>query len=319
VGYDYREQVEGIWIQMTKELHIGENVHIIVDNEDEKKHVVEKLSEEKIDLNKIDFLVKRIDDVWVRDNGPIFVWDDQGKPVITDWNFNGWGGRMPHEFDTQASAYISEYTNIPRIAVQGVRLEGGGIEVDGRGSFLAAKTSIINDNRNPGISQAEIEEAIAKHFGVSNFVWITGLSGDDPGGEMTDFHIDGAARFSDSNTILYEADPYGESEPYMLATYEKHYNELRNARDIDGNPFKLIPVPLTRYNVSGLDYQGSYLNYYIGNEVVLVPTYGDENDTLGMQIIEGQFPGRRVAGIDVCPLYPYGGMIHCVTQQQIRR
>ncbi|MCL1983311.1 MAG: agmatine deiminase family protein [Clostridiales bacterium] len=317
-GRDYREQVEGIWIQMTKELHIGENVHIIVDNNAEKDHVTEKLSEENIDFNRVDFLVKRIDDVWVRDNGPIFVWDDQGNQVITDWSFNGWGGRMPHEFDAQVSAYISEHTNLLRV-VPGIRLEGGGIEVDGRGSFMAAKTSIINDNRNPGKSQAEIEAEIAKYFGVTNFVWITGLSGDDPGGEMTDFHIDGAARFTGSNTILYEADPYGESEPHMLKTYDMHYNELRNCRDIDGNPFRLVPVPLTRLNVKGLDYKGSYLNYYIGNEVVLVPTYGDENDAVGLQIIEGQFPGRRIAGIDVCPLFPYGGMIHCVTQQQLRR
>ena len=315
-GTDYREQLAEIWINMTKELHIGENVHIIVDNEDEKTYVEGKLHETDVDFNKIDFLVRRIDDVWIRDNGPIFVWDDQGHPIITDWNFNGWGGRMPHEFDKQASAYISEHTNIPRVVVPEIRLEGGGIEVDGRGSFMAAKTSIINDNRNPGKSQTEIEAVITKYFGVTNFIWITGLYGDDPGGEMTDFHIDGAARFTCSNTILYEADPFGVSEPYMLETYNKHYNELRNYRDIDGNPFRLIPVPLTKENVKGLDYQGSYLNYYIGNEVVIVPVYGDENDALGLKIIEGQFPDRRVTGIDVCALYPNGGMLHCVTQQQ---
>ncbi len=115
--------------------------------------------------------------------------------------------------------------------------------------------------------------------------------------------------------IIYEYDPFSESEAYLLQAYEKHYQELRQARNTDGKPFQLIPLPLTRKVVKEAGCNGSYLNFYIGNEVVLVPIYGDEHDKLGLQIIEGQFPKRRTVGINISKLYAYGGMIHCVTQQ----
>ena len=104
----------------------------------------------------------------------------------------------------------------------------------------------------------------------------------------------------------------------MLEAHERHYQELRKARSINGKPYRLIPVPITRKIVEEAGCRGSYLNYYIGNEAVLVPVYGDENDKLGLKIIEGQFPGRRIVGIHVSKLFQYGGMIHCVTQQQPR-
>lgn len=269
-------------------------------------------------MNRIEFLVQPTDDIWIRDNGPIFVNDRGGKLVLTKWAFNGWGNRFAFKNDIQVSSAISKRYNFPMVEVD-LTLEGGGIEVDGKGSFMASKTSIINDNRNPGLSQKEIEKALTHYLGVTNFIWITGIRGEDNHGEVTDFHIDGAARFANEDTIMYEYDPYNESEEYLLEAFEKHYQELRSATNINGKSYNLIPVPITRKIVKEAGCKGSYLNYYVGNEVVLVPIYGDENDELGLKFIEGQFPGRRVVGIDVCTLFQYGGMIHCVTQQQPKR
>jgi len=311
----YRDEIEDIWVRIATELHRGENVHILVNGDAEKAHVEEKLSESNVDFSKIDFLSVEIDDIWMRDNGPIFVRDRQGGLLITEWNFNGWGGRYPSEADAGVPVHIGKKTGIPVLTAD-ICIEGGGIEVDGKGSLMASKTSIINDNRNPQKSQREIEASLSKHLGITNFVWISGLRGEDNNNEVTDFHIDGSARFSERGAILYKTDPYGEAAPYLLEAFERHYGELRAARDAGGNPYKLIPVPMTRKNIKGLSYKGSYLNYYIGNEVVLVPVWGDAHDALGLSIIEGQFPGRRVAGIYVCDLYKYGGAIHCVTQQQ---
>ncbi len=311
---NYRAKLDDIWVTMAKELHYEENVHIVVCNERERKHVQAKLNEEHVNMDKIDFLVQETDDVWIRDHGPIFVKDDKGNLCLTNWNFNGWGNKYPFEKDAKIPSKISENGSIPLIETS-VCLEGGGIEVNGNGTLLAAKSSIMNGNRNPTLHQEEIESELTKYLGVTNFIWITGLRGEDNHDEVTDFHIDGAARFVNENTILYEYDPFGESEAHLLKAYEKHYQELRQARNTDGKPFQLIPVPVTRNIVKEVGSKGSYLNFYIGNEVVLVPVYGDEHDSLGLQIMEGLFPGRRIVGINVRKLYAYGGMIHCVTQQ----
>jgi agmatine deiminase len=132
-----------------------------------------------------------------------------------------------------------------------------------------------------------------------------------------DFHIDDVACFSNENTILYEYDPFGESKVYLLEVYEQHYQELQQTRNTDRKPFQLIPVPVTRNVVQEADFKGSYLNFYIGNEVILVPLY-DENDKLALQIIEGQFPGRRIVGGNISEVHAYGGMTHCITQQHIK-
>jgi agmatine deiminase len=314
-GDGYREKLDSIWVQLTKELHYGEKVNIVVCNQEEKLHVISLLKEAGVDLRNVDFLIHETDDIWIRDNGPIFVKDQDKNLVITNWVFNGWGNRYPYKADEQIPREIAEFCNL-HVEQTKVCLEGGGIEVDGKGSFMAAKSSIINDNRNPDLTQKEIEEELAKYLGITNFIWITGIRGEDNENEVTDFHIDGAARFSNSNTILFEYDPSRQSPQYILDAQELHYHELKAAKNNEGMPYNLIPVPVTKSNVKEAGCRGSYLNYYVGNEVVLVPTYGDENDLLGLRIIEGQFPGRRVVGIDVCKLFAHGGMIHCVTQQQ---
>lgn len=314
-GGTYREELSHIWVTYAKELHSGETVHIVVFNEEEQEFITSKLKAAGVDLKKIDFLIQPTDDIWIRDNGPIFVRDSDGNQVLTKWDFNGWGNRYPFKNDIGVSAAISDKFNIPMVEVD-LCLEGGGIEVDGSGSFMAAKTSILNENRNPNMSQEEVEKILTEFLGVTNFVWITGLRGEENHGEVTDFHIDGAARFTSEDTILYECDAYGESEDYIIEAMEKHFQELKNARSISGKPYHLIPVPITRKIVEEAGCKGSYLNYYIGNEVVLVPIYGDENDELGLKIIGSQFPDRRIVGIKVNKLFQYGGMIHCVTQQQ---
>lgn len=314
-GAHYRDELENIWVQMTQALHEGEKVHIIVYDKNEKKHVHDVLENLKLNMNNINLLIIPADDVWVRDSGPVFIYDNEDNLLMTDWNFNGWGAKYPYQLDRQVSKKISEVTNIPILDTK-ICLECGGIEVNGSGTFMAAKTSIINDNRNPGLSQKEIEEEISKYFGVSNFVWITGIRGEDNGDEDTDFHIDGAARFANKNTVFYEYDPFGIAEDYLAEAHEKHYQEIRKCKTEDGELLNLIPLPLSRKIIERAGCQGSYCNYYIGNKVVLVPTYNDVNDALALKIIEGQFPGRKIVPIDVCKLYPYGGMIHCVTQQQ---
>jgi agmatine deiminase len=321
-GMAYRNSLDTTWIEMTKELVSGENVHIIAYNQTEKDRIISLLNAENIPLTNVDFKLYETDDTWVRDNGPIYVRDKDGNLVIEDWGFNGWGNKID---DLSGLLIQSDKCNaIPsKIASDQGRTtidlnseminEGGGIEIDGNGTLMACKSSILNNNRNPGMTQEQAESIFKKYLGVTNFVWLDGQAGI----EITDQHIDGFARFGNSNTIVT-------MEQNDLLNYDvkqSDINILYSASDKDGNPYTFLKVPLTQNNVSttngaNLGYKGSYVNYYISNSKILVPNYNDPNDVTANTLIQTLYPTRTVVGIDVRNLYENGGMIHCVTQQQ---
>lgn len=312
-GAGYRDDVESTWIEMTRGLVTGENVHIIAYNNQEELHIIQVLTNANVPLTRIDFYIYPTDDFWVRDNGPIFVYDNESNQLITDWGFNGWGNRYPYENCDIIPELVSEDIGIPRVDLSAVVLEGGSIEVDGNGTLMATRSSIINNNRNPDLSQSQIEEYLTIYLGISHFIWLDGV----PNLDITDFHIDGFARFYDSSTIVC----LDEAGLVDWGTPDSDIDILLSAQNIEGNDYDFVFLPLTQNNVvtaygQNLGYKGSYVNYYIGNSVVLVPHYSDPNDDVVISILENLYPNRTVVGVDVRNMYAGGGMIHCVTQQQ---
>ncbi|MGB1038514.1 MAG: agmatine deiminase family protein, partial [Bacteroidia bacterium] len=206
-GVAYRNSLDATWVSMTSELVASENVHIIAYNQTEKDRIISLLTNEGVSLTRVDFKLFETDDTWIRDNGPIYVRDKDENLVIQDWGFNGWGNKTD---DLSGLLIQSDKCNeIPsKIASdQGRTLinlnseminEGGSIEIDGNGTLMACKSSILNKNRNPGMSQEEAEIIFKKYLGVVNFVWLDGQAGL----EITDQHIDGFARFGNSTTIV---------------------------------------------------------------------------------------------------------------------
>lgn len=175
---------------------------------------------------------------------------------------------------------------------------------------MACESSVVSPGRNRGLAKEYVERRLRQCLGVSNFIWLKGAIGED----ITDAHIDGIARFYDSHTIIAVArndfaDLY---EGIDMADYDV----IASARNADGEPYRVVQMPLTRKNVRGLGYKGSYLNFYVGNTVVLMPAYGDANDSVAVHMLTELYPGRRVVPIDVTKLYKHGGMLHCVTRQQ---
>ena len=320
-------RLEHIWLAMTEALHEHETVHIAVPDERRRDHLQHQIAYYGFDQSQIDIHVIPTDDVWVRDNGPIFLVNEGGELAATDWNFNGWGGRYPFEKDRTVPGRIAELLSIPLFTAP-IVLEGGGIEVNGKGTLLAARTSIINPNRNPGKSQGEIEGALRQVMGIEHVIWLSGAPRDfcNKIGDDTDFHIDGAARFVDEATVLYSwtDDESNPSYPYL----KRHRKELQSATTESGKPLTLIPLPLpetglystintaTAAPFEAVPAVAVYANYYVANEVVLVPVYGDVNDTLAKSIIAEHFPGRKILGIPAHAVAELGGMMHCVTQQQ---
>ncbi|WP_299117441.1 agmatine deiminase family protein [uncultured Winogradskyella sp.] len=321
-GVAYRNRLDATWVSMTKELVSSENVHIIAYDQTEKDRIISLLTIEGVSLTNVDFKLYETDDTWIRDNGPIYVRDKNGNLVIEDWGFNGWGNKVD---DITGLLIQSDKCNeIPsKIASDQGRTiidlnseminEGGSIEIDGNGTLMACKSSILNNNRNPGISQIQAEKIFKKYLGVTNFIWLDGQAGL----EITDQHIDGFARFGNSNTIVT-------MEPNDLLNYDVQQSDIDKlyaAKDKNKNPYSFLKVPLTKNNVvttngTNLGYKGSYINYYIANTKVLVPNYNDSNDAIANALIQTLYPSRTVVGIDVRNLYENGGMIHCVTQQQ---
>lgn len=318
-GITYRNRIEQTWVDMTKALHINEKVHIIAYNETEKKRIINLLERAKVSLKNVDFKIYPTDDVWVRDNGPIFVKDQSGHLLIEDWGFNGWGGKYKYTNCNQIPSKIAKDLGVKAIDLNNDMInEGGSIELDGGGVLVACKSSVISQSpantvRNPGITEIQATNNFKKYYGVSKVIWLDGNTGLD----VTDMHIDGFMKFVDHNTMLVME----EEDLLEMGVSEKDIKTLYSAQNADGQEYKKVYIPATKIKVKTaygkqLNEYGSYVNYYVANGVVLVPNYTDTNDKIANQIIQKQYPTRTVIGIDVRNMYENGGMIHCVTQQQ---
>ncbi len=301
-GWDkhHVKRYERIWVEMTAALHNGEKVHIIAYNNNEKQRIEKLLINKGLNMGQIDFFVWRTDDVWVRDNGPIFTYDAKDNLVVQDWKFNGWGNKSEYQNDNAIPKKVGEALNLKVVNVDMVN-EGGSVELDGNGTLMAKRSSILNNNRNRGWTQKDAEDYFRKYLGVTNFIWLDGVKGQD----ITDDHIDGTARFANGNTIVTYSKE--DSQP-------GEYDILKSAKNVDGKRYKIVELPYSYRRIKG--YEGSYINYYVGNDVVLVPNYNDPMDEVANAKIQTLYPNRKVVGIVVNELYKDGGMIHCVTQQQ---
>lgn len=313
-GVTYRNRIEGTWIAMAREIVSDEKLHIIAYDAKEQNRIVDQLTKAGILLDNIDFYLFKTNDVWVRDNGPIYVRGNDGKLAIEGWGFNGWGGKEAYNYDDLIPQEVASAEKMPFVDLnKRMILEGGAVELDGKGSLMATRSCVLNSNRNIGMTQQKAEGLFATYLGATHFIWLDGVAGLD----ITDMHIDGFARFGENNTIV----TMSRSDLQEWELSDKDINTLYNALNIDGQSYSYVTLPLTKNNVvttygKDLGYKGSYVNYYITNDKVLVPNYNDPNDPIANAIVQTLYPDRKVVGIDVRNLYANGGMVHCVTQQQ---
>jgi agmatine deiminase len=324
-GTTYRNRLDPSWVAMTAALVQSEKVHIIAYNTNQQTRIENLLSDANVPMDSVDFFIMPTNDVWVRDNGPIYVQDNEMNWHIQDWGFNGWGGDYNFELCNEIPELIGNATNTDVIDLNAsMTIEGGGWEMDGQGVFLATRTSILSQSnsmgalsiRNPGMSQLEAEEILADNLNVEKFIWLDGyLSYYD----VTDAHVDGFSKFANGNTLV----TMNEEDLQYWELSNADINDLFSATNANDEPYNLVYLPLTQNDVvtaygSDLGYKGSYVNYYVANSVVLVPNYDDPHDDEANAIIQNLYPNRTVIGIDVRNLYENGGMVHCVTQQQPR-
>lgn len=263
--------------------------------------------------SSVELMILPLDDIWIRDTGPVFVVDKTGNKAGIDFNFNGWGNKQPFSHDAQVARFIVRQAEVELIKTYLV-LEGGSIEVDGQGTAVMTESCILNDNRNPEMSKAEVTERLSQLLGLNKIIWLPGVRGQD----ITDGHTDFYVRFVRPGVVLanYESD----KNHFDHQVTKTHLEKLRAASDAQNQPLEVttITTPRTlRYQNATADFAAGYMGFYICNGAVIMQSFGDlHTDFAAKEILQNAFPDREIVQLNVDAIAAGGGTIHCVTQQE---
>ena len=309
------ERVEELYVEFMAALAPHETVNLLVDDETTETVVRHRCSfsgAENVRFHQIPTV-----DSWIRDYGPNFLISDTGAGAFNDWIFNAWGNKYEAlKQDDQVPRLLDSIVHLPRFE-PGIVLEGGAIDVNGEACVLTTEQCLLNANRNPQLSRTEIETYLKDYLGVAKVLWLgEGIVGDD-----TDGHIDDIARFVAPNLIVCAVEDDPEDANFKLL--QENLARLKRMTDAHDRAFEIITLPMpgivggestaTR-NLDRLP--ASYANFYIANNVVLLPVFGHANDSRAVETLQRVFRDRRVVPINCEPLVWGMGTIHCLTQQQ---
>jgi agmatine deiminase len=306
------EEVEETYISFISAVHQSDKIELFVPSALIHRKVRTRLREKGVDLSRVTLHTNEYSDVWIRDYGPTFVVNRAlRRPAMVRWNFNAWGGKYEDQIrDGKLPNIMNRWLDLPVFAPD-IILEGGSIDVNGRGTVMTTRACLLNPNRNPSLSESDLEALLMSYLGVEKVIWLNkGVEGDD-----TDGHIDDIARFVGPSTVVcaYEENQNDANYPALHENYEI----LKGSCDQDGTPLTVIKLPMPSPVEDGDGrYPASYTNFYIGNTVVIVPVFSDPHDGEALRIIRELFPGRSIIGIDARAMVEGYGTFHCATQQQ---
>ncbi len=306
---DILDEVLPVYLELARQISRFERVVIVTP---EPETVRGQLTRADISSDQIHLLHIATNDTWIRDFGPITVIAN-GQPRLLDFGFNGWGLKFAADQDNQVTRHLATTPLFAAIALDtvGLILEGGSIESDGNGTLLTTSNCLLHPNRNPHLTQAQLEAELCRRLGEQHFLWLDRgrLAGDD-----TDAHIDTLARLGPNDTILYVRCDDPQDEHY--AEFQRMEEQLRSFTTKAGTPFQLIPLPWPQAQYDGAKrLPATYANFLIINGAVLVPCYQDDADSVALATMARCFPDREIIGIDCLPLIKQHGSLHCVTMQ----
>ena len=307
------EKIYPIYAQFIKLLSEGELVCINVNNEKMKSQAIQYLDKQNVDISKIKIFIHPTNDAWCRDHGPSFLINPnaENKKIIIDWNYNAWGNKYPpYDLDDIIPTLIGEEFNIP-VYRPDIVMEGGSVDFNGKGTLLTTTSCLLNPNRNPNLNQADIEKYLIDYYCVDNILWLNdGITGDD-----TDGHIDDITRFVNNNTVVTVVEHNKSDENYNIL---KENVELLDKMKLEnGEKINIIEIPMPSPVIyDGQRLPASYANFYIGNAVVVVPTFRDKNDDKALSILQNCFSDRKVIGLDSTDIIWGLGSFHCLSQQE---
>jgi agmatine deiminase len=316
--------VPWVYVEIVRHLHQSERVCILVEDQEMENRVKRMLSRAVIDLSRICFFRFPTNRVWIRDYGPIFVrkqGDGVSEIATTNWKFTAWAKYSNWKKDNSIPSKIAKalkleqwepHASLGRIR-QPIVLEGGSIEVNGKGTLVTTEECLLSavQQRNPRLSRSDLEEAFGRYLGIRKVLWLRkGIAGDDTHG-----HVDDLARFVNANTLVVVAEDKAEDDNY--SNLKENMELVQSMTDQDGKPLQIVPLPMPNpVYFNGRRLPASYANFYIANKVVLVPTFNDSRDGVALSILAQLFPQREVIGIHSLDLVWGLGTLHCLTQPQ---
>ncbi len=263
--------------------------------------------------DKVDLIVCPLDDLWMRDTGPVFVVTENGGKAGVDFNFNGWGEKQDFDYDAGVASFVAQRAGVRRIQTNLV-LEGGGIEVDGYGTAIITESCVLNENRNSGVSKAQCERELKRLLGLEKIIWLPGIKGKD----ITDGHTDFYARFARPGVVIAGYDP--DHRSFDHAVTKRHLEILRAATDVEGRRLEVVVLEApskVREKFANDDFAAGYINFYVCNGAVIAPEFGDpRTDAATKRELQSAFPGRDIVQINIDGIAAGGGGIHCTTQQE---
>ncbi|HEY1435418.1 MAG TPA: agmatine deiminase family protein [Thermoanaerobaculia bacterium] len=286
----------------------GETAEVLVPDEAQERLARRELTGMRVRFHRVPF-----GDIWLRDTAPIFLQGPGGGGLATvRFRFNGWGGKYVLEHDDRVAERIAGLARTPQSFDMPFVLEGGAVEVDGEGSVLTTRQCLLHPNRNPGMSRDEIERAVSNALGAELVLWL----GDGLINDHTDGHVDTVARFVRPGVVVV-MEPRAADDPNR-DVLRALLREVGAFVDAGGRRLEVVTVPSPGRVVDpeGRVLPASYVNFYIANAAVVVPTYGTPFDDEAVARIGSLFPGRRTVGVDARAVLSGGGAFHCITQQQ---
>lgn len=264
----------------------------------------------------ITIVAAELDDAWMRDIGPSFVFDEAGALHAVDWVFNGWGAQewAKWDHDEQIGRFVAELAEVS-VLDSSLRNEGGGFHVDGQGTVLATRSVQLDQGRNPGLTEAAVEAEFARTLGARKVIWLDrGLHRDNQT-FGTRGHVDIVAAMPSPGVVLIHDQRNPEHPDFEFSRAVK--DQFARETTADGHPFEVVPIPapeVLRDEEGWVDY--SYINHLVTNDGVIACTFDDPADAEALAVLERIYPGRKVVGVDARELFARGGGIHCITQQQ---
>jgi agmatine deiminase len=305
-----------VYCDIVRHLTRVEDVHLLVENAAAEQRAHALLGKTGARLERVHFHQWPTDRVWMRDSGPIFVKRAEGVG-ITNWRFNAWAKYDDWQSDDQLPSRATELLHLPSWTpeFQGHRvvLEGGSIDVNGRGTLITTEECLLSQvqQRNPGLGREDLERVFHEYLGIDQVLWMNrGIAGDDTHG-----HVDDITRFVGPLTIVTVTEPNPSDENHL--PLKENLERLHRARNPEGHPYHIVELPMPAPVVfQGQRLPASYANFYIANGMVLFPTFNDANDRKALNVLAEVFPDREVVGIHCGDLVWGLGTLHCMTQQQ---
>jgi agmatine deiminase len=294
--------------RMVSAIAEDEIAEVLVPDDAQEALAREALPERNVCIRRVPF-----GDIWLRDTAPFFLLGGGGACATVRFEFNGWGGKYVLDHDDRVAERIAAIVR-QRAFLDAFVLEGGAVDVDGEGTALTTRQCMLNPNRNGAVQEAEVESVLRGSLGVDKVLWLgSGLLNDH-----TDGHVDTVARFVRPGVVV-AMEALGSDDPNrdILRALVRELEALRDARGRTIDVVR-IPSPGRVVDVDGRIMPASYVNFYVANACVIVPTYGSPWDDEAVERIGALFPGRRALGIDARAILTGGGALHCITQQQPR-